>query len=144
MRLFQVSATGVAVLGVSVPLTCVPMDMTRGFCSGGVKLAPALAGQVVCVCPACTGLAMVVGLPRPPPSCPSTTSEVDTGNWLVNCTTRLLPAGTVMVGPTDQVAPQGCGAAVLTGTPASLLSTRPSQEPHMGTVAPSGSVICVR
>ena len=90
----------------------------------------ALFGKVVKFWPAWTGLAMVAGVPRPPPSCPSTTSEVATGRSLVRLISTLLPAVAMMVGP-------GAQAALVAQA---LLS----QKPHIGAVVPSRKVTVMR
>ena len=112
LRLFQFSATGATPL----PGTSVPNDITRAFCAGGENVAPEAAtpgpGQVVSVCGACALLAIVVGVPRPPPSCPRITIEVGTGSALVRLIVSVSPATTTMVGPGAQALAQAPPAGV--------------------------------
>ncbi|MFM0030738.1 hypothetical protein PQR70_31415 [Paraburkholderia madseniana] len=89
--------------------TSVANDWTRGPCAGGVNVAPLALlaiGQVVAVCVGCGGLGTFVAVvPRPPPNCPTTTSEVGTapGKLLVRLTVSG-PGGTVIT-TGDQFAP---------------------------------------
>src|ERR1700694_5816523 len=66
------------------PAPSVASERTRSGWAGGAKtvspgfVVPSVPGQVV-PCAGCAGLgAVVLSLPRPPPSWPSTTSEVGT------------------------------------------------------------------
>ena len=81
-------------------------DMTRAVCTGGTKAGDAalLTGNVVKFWPGCAGLGMRVGVPRPPPNCPSTTSELGTGRLLVRVMVSVSPAAAVIVGPGAQAA----------------------------------------
>src|ERR1700692_1591406 len=123
LRLVHESAAVPPLSGASAPKL-----ITRPDCFGGTKGlhgAPVvqlkLPFQVVTFCVACEGLGTRFGVPKPPPNCPRTTSEVGVGRLLVRLMGRvagaaLVPALTMMVGPGIQpavpVVAQGFGSVV--------------------------------
>ena len=158
LRLLQVSA-------IAFPAaTSVPNDCTRSGCIGGrnvglpaevgsppgtVLVSGALAAGQVAPSGWCTGLVVVVPPPpRPPPTCPTITSEVGTElplaniSWFVRLIVRLLPGATVMTGGTHP--PAGVARPVpVARAQLALVPASSQNRPHMGTVCPSGSVVCV-
>jgi hypothetical protein len=130
-----------------------PKDLTRWPCTGGVNLGDALPlpTKVVKSWPGWSGLAIVVGVPSPPPSWPSTTIDVGTGSAFVKLMVRVSPTGTVIVGPgvhpplqpvADKVPPESLVIGT-TGGVAVVLADG-AQNCHIRTDRPSGSVAIAR
>src|SRR5450631_66342 len=111
---FQVSGVAVAPAKTSVENDC-----TRGPCTGGLNVAPGVfAIGHVGVSVGCSGAGVVVRCftsPRPPPSCPTITSEVGTEfapkeRLFVRLIVRSCPVGTVIT-TGDQPAAAGIDLA---------------------------------